>query len=798
MAAADIGKTAIITPFGLFEYVFMPFGLMNAAQTFQRLMDSLFGKFPFVFTYLDDHLIASRTMEEHQLHLRDFFQVLQDNGLVINPSKCVFGATSLKFLGHMVDCKGITPLPKHVEAVKDSIAPTDVKQLQRYLGLINFYRRFLPGIARVLQPLTDLLKGSPKDLVWSSAAEEAFMASKAALVAAVPLSHPAPKAVLSLSTDASDTHVGGVLQQWETGGWRPLAFYSKKLAPPEKKYSTFDRELLAAYSTIRHFRFLLEGRQFFLQTDHKPLVSAMVRVSPPWSARVQRHLAYISEFTSDIRYLPGASNVVADALSRPPERARGPAATSGVSGPGPAAVEIAALDFSALAAAQKCCPEVLSMCSSNVLSIVSQVVGGEKLLGDVSTGRFRPLLPPSFREAACAALHGVHHPGIRGTKRLVCASFCWPRMSCFAGAVAKNCVFCQKAKVHRHVALEAVHIPVPHRRFEHIHVDLVGPLPVSSGYNYLFTVLDRTSRWPEAIPLSGITAGDCADALFRGWIQRFGLPNTITSDRGAQFTSSLWAHLCQLLSISHSPTTAYHPQSNGMVERFHRRLKDALRARAAGVDWYQHLPWVMLGIRSAWREGAEFTPAEAVYGAQPVLPGQFLAAPESPSPSFLADLQGVLTGRQPLPASHHSLPAPTVLPAELLASRFVFVRRDGVQPPLAPRYDGPYLVLKRSLHTFRLQIGDREDVVSVLRLKPCHSPPDVAVALPPRRGRPPSAVPVFPATSGSIKPSGPRRVRFRCAPVLIEPSSPSSTSPPDEAAGMDRPRRQARLPARYR
>jgi hypothetical protein len=331
----------------------------------------------------------------------------------------------------------------------------------------------------------------------------------------------------------------------------------------------------------------------------------------------------------------------------------------------------------------------------------------------------------------------------------------------------------------------------------------VGPLPVSSGYNYLFTVLDRTSRWPEAIPLSGITAGDCADALFRGWIQRFGLPNTITSDRGAQFTSSLWAHLCQLLSISHSPTTAYHPQSNGMVERFHRRLKDALRARAAGVDWYQHLPWVMLGIRSAWREGAEFTPAEAVYGAQPVLPGQFLAAPESPSPSFLADLQGVLTGRQPLPASHHSLPAPTVLPAELLASRFVFVRRDGVQPPLAPRYDGPYLVLKRSLHTFRLQIGDREDVVSVLRLKPCHSPPDVAVALPPRRGRPPSAVPVFPATSGSItsgsiKPSGPRRVRFRCAPVLIEPSSPSSTSPPDEAAGMDRPRRQARLPARYR
>jgi hypothetical protein len=139
----------------------------------------------------------------------------------------VFAVPSLKFLGHMVDEAGITPLPWHVAAVQDCLTLTDIKQLQRFLGLINFYRRFLPAVARTLQPLTDLLKGSPKVLLWSPASDAAFVATKAALVAAVPLCHPAPQAVFSLAVDASDLHVGGVLRQKCGRGWQPLAFYSK-------------------------------------------------------------------------------------------------------------------------------------------------------------------------------------------------------------------------------------------------------------------------------------------------------------------------------------------------------------------------------------------------------------------------------------------------------------------------------------------------------------------------------------------------------------------------------------------
>jgi hypothetical protein len=813
MAAEDIEKTAIITPFGLFEYLFMPFGLTNAAQSFQRLMDKLFRHLPFVFTYLDDHLIASRTLEEHLLHLQQFFQVLQENGLTINPAKCVFAVSSLKFLGHMVDEAGITPLPKHVAAVQDCPPPADIKQLQRFLGLINFYRRFLPAVARTLQPLTDLLKGSPKVLLWSPAAEAAFVAAKAALVAAVPLCHPAPNAVLSLSVDASDSHVGGVLQQQVGKGWKPLAFFSKKLAPAEVKYSTFDRELLAAYATIRHFRFLLEGRQFRLMTDHKPLVAAMVRVTPPQSARQQRHLAYISEFTTDLRHTPGSENVVADALSRPPTVLLSsctpatvvlpvlsipPPSDPPLTPPPAVAADAQPIDFTELAFAQPSCPDVQAMLASPSLSVVSRKIGTVEVLGDVSTGVFRPLLPARFRSAAVLSLHNIHHPGMRASRRLVCSSFCWPKMGSFVSALIRNCLQCQKSKIHRHVTLQAAHIPVPVRRFSHIHVDLVGPLPRSSGFSYLFTVIDRTTRWPEAVPLTSTTAADCAAALLQGWIQRFGVPDIITSDRGPQFTSSLWASLCSLLSISHTQTTAYHPQSNGLVERFHRRLKNALRARAAGADWFLHLPWVLLGFRTSCGEDSEFSPSENVFGSQLVLPGQFLSAPESPSPSFLQDFQGVLAGRTPLPTRHHTTPSPTALPEDLLLSRFVLVRRDAVQPPLSPLYDGPFLVLERSLHFFKIQIGARTETISTHRLKPCHTPEDAQPAEPPRRGRPPNAAKP-PAVVRHHKLSGSRqqkRVSFADPVATSLPPTPlrPPPAPPDRAARL---RRSTARPARY-
>jgi hypothetical protein len=208
---------------------------------------------------------------------------------------------------------------------------------------------------------------------------------------------------------------------------------------------------------------------------------------------------------------------------------------------------------------------------------------------------------------------------------------------------------------------------------------------------------------------------------------------------------------------------------------------------------------VLLGMRTACSEDADFSPAEAVFGSQLILPGQFLSTPEPPSPNFLQEFQGLLAGRSPRQTSHHTTPLPVSLPEDLLLSRFVLVRRDAVQPPLSPLYDGPYLVLERSLHFFKVQIGSRIETVSTHRLKPCHTPEDAQAAEPPRRGRPPNAAEppkvVRHTLSGSRQPKKLRRVSF-ANPVatFVPPPLRPPPAPPDRAARL---RRSTARPARY-
>ncbi len=233
------------------------------------------------------------------------------------------------------------------------------------------------------------------------------------------------------------------------------------------------------------------------------------------------------------------------------------------------------------------------------------------------------------------------------------------------------------------------------------------------------------------------------------------------------------------------------------MERFHRRLKAALRARAAGADWFLHLPWVLLGFRTARGEESELSPSEAVFGSQLILPGQFLSTPESLSPSFLQDFQGLLAGRTPLQTRHHNTPAPTTLPEDLLLSRFVLVRHDAVQPPLLPLYDGPILVLERSLHFFKVQIGSRTEVISTHCLKPCHTPEDAQAAEPPRRGRPPNAAKP-PAVVRHQKLSDSRQPKcVTFADPVASSVPPPPRPPPAPPDSTVRQRRSTARPARY-
>ena len=276
----------------------------------------------------------------------------------------------------------------------------------------------------------------------------------------------------------------------------------------------------------------------------------------------------------------------------------------------------------------------------------------------------------------------------------------------------------------------------------------MGPLPSSQGYTYLLTIVDRFTRWPEAVPLKDISTVTCARALIGNWIAHFGLPTTVTSDRGAQFTSSIWAALVKLLGISHSRTTAFHPQSNSMIEHFHRSLKSALRARLESPNWVDELPWVLLGVRTAPKEDLAASSAELVYGTPLTVPGDFLATP-SRSLDLLAlrDKVGTLV---PVPATGHVAPISSV-PRALHHSKFVFIRRDAHHAPLQKPYEGPFKVVKAGEKTFEVERGNRTETISIDRLKPAHVDIDhpVPVALPQPRGRPQKKLATVASVSGT-------------------------------------------------
>ena len=421
----------------------MPFGLGNAAQTFQRFMDQVLRGVPSAYVYIDDVLVASASPEQHLKDLRTVFDRLATHGIVINPNKCLFGVSELEFLGHHINADGISPLPDKVQVVQDFPLPQSQRELRRFIGLVNFYHRFLPHGAQLMQPLYALL--SPK------------------------ISH-----------------------------------------------------------TIT------------------------------WS------------------------------------------------------------------------------------------------------------------------------------KEAITAIF-----------------------------------PTPGARFEIVHIDIVGPLPPSKGFTYLLTCVDWFTRWPEAIPLTNITAESVAQAFLLGWVSRFGVPATIVTDRGRQFESQLWSSLMSLLGSKRSWSTAYHPQTNGTVERLHRQLKAALRAQTNSDTWMDTLPLALLGIRIAIKEDLKATTAEMVYGTTLRLPGEFFTPcpmESLPEPAnYVSQLKRHMKGLRPTPPriSHGAIQNSGGTKG-LATTTHVFIWQDSVRKPLQCPYDGLFPVVNRADKYFTVDIHGRKDTISVNRLKPAH------------------------------------------------------------------------------
>ena len=297
----------------------MSFGLRNCGQTFQRHMDEIMRGLDFVFVYIDDLLVASRDTDEHKTHLRMVFDRLQEHGLRVNQSKCTFGKPSVNYLGHTVDKDGIRPTDEKIQAITGFQKPTLVKDLRRFVNMVNFYRRFLPHAAEHQAPLQALIPGNKKndcsEITWTPEGLEAFDKCRNDIASITYLAHPPGDAKVQLVTDASDIAAGATVNVLIEGEWRPAGFFSKRFTDTQRRYSTYDRELTAIFLAIKHFRYMLEGREFQILTDHMPITHAFSK-NRELSPRQQHQLEFISQFTTNIVHIPGEDNVPADCLTR--------------------------------------------------------------------------------------------------------------------------------------------------------------------------------------------------------------------------------------------------------------------------------------------------------------------------------------------------------------------------------------------------------------------------------------------------------------------------------------------------
>ena len=592
----------INTPKGLFQYTRLPYGVSVAPAIFQSVMDRVLQGLP-VACYLDDILIAAPTEREHNLILEQVLQRLQESGIHLREEKCMFGQQQVEYLGHRIDATGIHPTQNKVRALSEAPTPANITQLRAFVGLMNYYAKFIPQAAARMAPLYKLFQKEHK-WVWTEECDSAFQTCKEMLTSEAVLVHYDSTRPIKLACDASSYGLGAVLSHVFEDGEHPVAFASRTLTKAEKNYSQIEKEALALIFGIKKFHKYIFGRYFTLITDHKPLLSilnAKTAVPSVAAARMQRWAIFLSAYTYNIEYKGTKKHANADSLSRLPvqgEEDQDAAAT--------AMFKVSFIDDLPITASD--IAEETS--KDSVLSHVYQYVmegwpqGGvednlkpfyqrkDQLTTDQGCLLWgtRVIVPKVLQSRLLQELHFTH-PGMVKMKLLARSYMWWTKIDCHIEEIVKTCKECAAQRSLPPVA--PLHSwPWANQPMKRLHIDFAE----IEGFQVL-VIIDVHSKWIEAIPLRNATATTTIQAL-KTFFSSFGLPGEIVSDNGPQFTAHPFQKFCEHNGIKHSRTPPYHPASNGAAERAVRVVKDAMRKMTSPTPLTNRLAEFLLLYRS--------------------------------------------------------------------------------------------------------------------------------------------------------------------------------------------------------
>lgn len=633
-------KTAFRCRYGHYEFNVVPFGLTNAPASFSSMMRTVLSDVldKFVVAYLDDIMIYSKTKEEHLTHLRKVFSILRKNGLYVKLSKCTFLQEETEFLGHVISKDGIHTNAGLVRAIREWPRPTKQREVQQFIGLVQYYHQYIDNFANIALPLTSLL-GEGVPFSWDNAKELAFTTLKEAISKAPILRIFDPDLVTGVETDASGFAIGAVLFQTdENGVSRPVAFTSRKLNAAERNYPTHEQELLAVVHALKTWRYYLDGTHFIVYTDHATLQHFPTQ--PKLTRRQARWMELLQEYDFDFRYKRGEDNIVPDALSRRPDHI-----VNHLS------IALHSMDITLEKGLKQ---RIIDGYSEDLklAPIYKSCLQGrppqryllyEGLLCVIRRG-IPVICIPRHSDIRLSLLHDAHdsciagHLGFDKTYDNLRRIVYWPKIAKDTRQYIQTCEICQRGKPSHQRPAGLLHpLPIPEQRWDTVTMDFIVGLPVTPLQHDSITVfVDKLSKQVHFVPSKSTnTATDVAHIFFNNVFRLHGMPRTIVSDRDSKFTSKFWQELTRLMDIKLAMSTAFHPQTDGQSERANQTLESMLRAfvNQQQNNWDTLLPALEFAYNNSVNPSTGFSPFYLTAGFHPNVPASLLRPTNTAAPS---------------------------------------------------------------------------------------------------------------------------------------------------------------------